>query len=65
MKKIKITTDDRPGDQNTEYEEIETGRIAKITQYFDKYKTLLMTSSDGKSVNITYGTFKRQWREKI
>lgn len=63
MKRIKITKDDRPGNMMSVYENIETHERAKIVKYEDKYKTLVMMNSTNKGVSITYGTFKRLWKE--
>ncbi len=59
----KIDTSDRPGDINKVYKNINDGRLAKITKYEDKYKTLIMTFENGLGISITYGTFKREWEE--
>ena len=59
---MKISTDDRPGNMNDVYENEEMR--GKIIKYYDKYKTLLIQDLNSKrAVNITYGTFKRQWRK--
>ena len=63
--KYKITTDDRPGNMESVYENINTHEEAKILKYNDKYKTLMLTDINKSTITtITYGTFKRQWREK-
>lgn len=59
----KIDTNNRPGDMNKTYKNINTGRLAKITKYEDKYKTLILTFENGLGTSITYGTFKREWEE--
>ena len=64
MKKIKVTTDDRPGSTDKIYENVETGQLAKIIKYEDKYKTLILMFDDSKGISITYSTFNKQWREK-
>lgn len=62
MKK-KIDTSDRPGDMNKVYKNINTGQLAKITKYEDKYKTLILTFANGSGISITYGSFRREWEE--
>ena len=62
--KRKIDTSDRPGDMNKIYKNINTGQLAKIIKYEDKYKTLILTLENNSGINITYGTFRREWEEQ-
>ena len=59
--KRKIDTSDRPGDVNKIYKNMNTGQLAKIIKYEDKYKTLMLAFENGLGISITYGTFKREW----
>ena len=45
------------------YEDRRTKKKGKLVERDDKYKTLLMEASDGKSFNITFGGFKSNWRK--
>jgi len=45
------------------YEDRRTKKKGKLIERDEKYKTLLMESSDGKSFNITFGSFKSNWRK--
>lgn len=58
---MKINTDDRPGSMDKIY--ADNNGSGKITQYFDKYKTLAFTYNNGKTTVMTYGTFKKSFKE--
>lgn len=45
------------------YEDRRTKKKGKLIERDEKYKTLLMEASDGKSFNITFGGFKSNWRK--
>ena len=45
------------------YEDRRTKKKGKLIERDEKYKTLLMESSDGKSFNITFGGFRSNWRK--
>jgi len=45
------------------YEDRRTKKKGKLVERDEKFKTLLMESSDGKSFNITFGGFKSNWRK--
>ena len=45
------------------YEDRRTKKKGKLIERDEKYKTLLLESSDGKSFNITFGSFKSNWRK--
>lgn len=45
------------------YEDRRTKKKGKLVERDEKYKTLLMEASDGKSFNITFGGFKSNWRK--
>ena len=44
------------------YEDRRTKKQGKLIERDDKYKTLLLESTDGKSFNVSYGGFKSNWR---
>ena len=44
------------------YEDRRTKKQGKLLERDEKFKTLLMQSHDGKSFNISYGSFKSNWR---
>jgi hypothetical protein len=45
------------------YEDRRTKKQGKLLERDNKFKTLLMEASDGKSFNITFGSFKSNWRK--
>ena len=45
------------------YEDRRTKKQGKLVERDEKFKTLLMETSDGKSFNITFGGFKNNWRK--
>ena len=45
------------------YEDRRTKKQGKLIERDEKYKTLLMEASDGKSFNITFGGFRSNWRK--
>lgn len=45
------------------YEDRKTGKKGVLESRETKYKTLMMRGDDGKSFNITYSTFKSNWRK--
>ena len=45
------------------YEDRRTKKQGKLIDRDEKFKTLLMESSDGKSFNISFGGFKSNWRK--
>ena len=45
------------------YEDRRTKKRGKLLERDEKYKTLLMESTEGKSFNITFGGFKSNWRQ--
>lgn len=45
------------------YEDRRTKKRGRIVERDEKFKTLLMESDDGKSFNITFGSFKSNWRK--
>lgn len=45
------------------YEDRRTKKQGKLLERDNKFKTLLMEASDGKSFNITFGGFKSNWRK--
>ena len=44
------------------YEDRRTKKKGKLIERDEKYKTLLLETSDGKSFNVSYGGFKSNWR---
>ena len=45
------------------YEDRKTKKVGVLESRETKYKTLMMRDADGKSFNITYSTFKSNWRK--
>ena len=45
------------------YEERKSGKIGVLESREPKYKTLMMRDKDGKSFNITFSTFRSNWRK--
>ena len=45
------------------YENRKSGKIGVLESREEKYKTLLMRDEDGNSFNLTYSTFKSNWRK--
>lgn len=45
------------------YEDRRTKKQGKLVERDEKFKTLLMKQNDGKSFNITFGSFKSNWRK--
>lgn len=45
------------------YEERKSGRVGVLESREKKYKTLMFRDKDGKSFNITYSTFRSNWRK--
>ena len=44
------------------YQNKRNGEVAKLVQMDDKFKTVLLEKEDGKTVNVTFSTFKRWWK---
>ena len=44
------------------YEDRRTKKQGKLVERDEKYKTLLLETSDGKSFNVSFGGFKSNWR---
>lgn len=44
------------------YEDRRTKKKGKLLERDEKYKTLLMETPDGKSFNVSFGSFKSNWR---
>ena len=63
MRKIKITTEDRPGKIGVNYMNKETKQICHIVDFKDKYKTLIIEYEDLHGESMTYGTFRREFEE--
>lgn len=45
------------------YEERKSKKLGVLESREEKYKTLMMRDPDGKTFNITYSTFKSNWRK--
>lgn len=45
------------------YEERKTGKVGVLESREVKYKTLMMRDKDGKTFNITFSTFRSNWRK--
>lgn len=45
------------------YEDRKTGKVGVLESREVKYKTLLMRDKEGKTFNITYSTFRSNWRK--
>lgn len=45
------------------YEERKTGKVGVLESRETKYKTLMMRDKDGKTFNITFSTFRSNWRK--
>ena len=45
------------------YEDRKTGKIGVLEERQEKYRTLMLRDKEGKSFNITYSTFKSNWRK--
>lgn len=45
------------------YEERKSKKVGVLESREEKYKTLMMRDKDGKSFNITYSTFRSNWRK--
>ena len=45
------------------YESRKTKKVGVLESREDKYKTLLMRDPDGKTFNVTYSTFRSDWRK--
>ena len=63
MRKIKITTEDRPGKIGVNYMNKETKQISDIVDFKDKYKTLIIEYEDLHGDAMTYGAFRREFEE--
>ena len=63
MRKIKITTEDRPGKIGVNYMNKETKQICHIVDFKDKYKTLIVEYENLQGDSMTYSTFRREFEE--
>ena len=63
MRKIKITTEDRPGKIGVNYMNKETKQICHIVDFKDKYKTLIVEYENLHGDAMTYGTYRREFEE--
>lgn len=63
MRKIKITTTDRPGKIGVNYMNKETKQICHIVDFKDEYKALIIEYEDLHGESMTYGTFRREFEE--
>ena len=63
MRKIKITTEGRPGKIGVNYMNKETKQICHILDFKDKYKTLIIEYEDLHGDSMTYSTFRREFEE--
>ena len=52
-----------PGIIGQMYEDRKTKKRGVLESREEKYKTLMLRADDGKSFNITYATFKSNWRK--
>lgn len=50
------------GKVGQKYEDRRTKRVGTLMSRDEKYKTLLMQTDEGKTFNISYSTFKSNWR---
>ena len=61
MEKKNVTNE--PGIIGQMYEDRKTKKRGVLEERQSKFKTLMMRDEDGKSFNITYSTFKSNWRK--
>lgn len=63
MSETKVTTNNEPGIIGQMYEDRKSHKIGVLESRNSKYKTLMMRAEDGSSFNITFATFRSNWRK--
>lgn len=65
MSKTNVATNSEPGIIGQMYEDRKSKKRGVLESRETKYKTLMFRADDGSSFNITYATFRSNWRKYV
>lgn len=65
MSKTNVATNSEPGIIGQMYEDRKSKKRGVLESRETKYKTLMFRAEDGSSFNITYSTFRSNWRKYV